>query len=104
MRWVGLVAEPGPNRLQAPQVQVASLFSVQSLVLAQGALCGPSVGGACASVTIVWWKELEQNAGAERTQSEQKPLEKCLLSAPHPFELVPRLVLSFVSYSWVDQE
>lgn len=44
----------------------------------------------CTSVTMVWWKELEQNAGAERVQCEQKPLEKSLLSAQLPFALVPR--------------
>ncbi|KAF3814171.1 hypothetical protein GH733_018203 [Mirounga leonina] len=43
---------------------------------------------------MVWWKELEQNAGAERVQCEQKPLEKSLLSAQLPFALVPRFGFS----------
>ncbi|XP_040491131.1 leucine carboxyl methyltransferase 1 isoform X2 [Ursus maritimus] len=51
----------------------------------------------CTSVTMVWWKEREQKAVAERVQCEQKPLEKCLLSARHRFDLVPTFGFSPLS-------
>ncbi|XP_027946237.1 uncharacterized protein LOC114198792 [Eumetopias jubatus] len=43
MRWVWLVAEPGQYGLQLLQVQVPSLFYIQSAVLVQGGLCSLSI-------------------------------------------------------------